>query len=190
MAGRPRKTPAAALLPAPAPIEAEGLRLLTSEDVLAAAPLLQEVYRVGIAKSILEYVKKGQFIETAVQAAGCTTDAYYAAMRIARQPKAPEGVSEQQWTFLRKLHVDIEQADALGEIRLVDQILSSNSSVTILDYMARRFPRRFKQAERGEKTNTTVNIMNNNMPVNAMTREQVIEALAKVGVQPIKKGHQ
>lgn len=188
--GRPKKTPVAAL--PPATIETEGLRLLTSEDIETAAPLLQETYRVGIAKTILDYVKKGQFIETAVQAAGCTTDAYYAAMRIARQPKAPEGVSEQQWSFLRKLHVDIEQADALGEIRLVDQILSSNSSVTILDYMARRFPRRFKQAERGEKggSSTTVNIMNNNIPINAMTREQAIEALAKMGVQPIKKGSQ
>jgi len=183
--GRPRKKD---IVVAAEPVEdpaADGLRLITPEDVEAAAPLLQETYRKQVADAILLALKKGHFVETAVQGAGVTTDAYYAAMRIARQPKCPKGVSDLQWQFLRKLHVEIEQADALGEMKLVDQILTSNSSSSILDYMSRRWPRRFKQQEKG----TVVNVLNQTkVNVSAMSREQVIEEMAKMGVKPIKAG--
>lgn len=157
------------------------------DDVVLAGSLLQETYRKGISESILESVTKGNFLDTAVQAAGITTDAFYAALRIARQPVPPEGVSDMQWQFLRRFAVQLEQAEAKAETQLVASLLASGSASAVVQFLERRWPRKFAppQMQQGTTKNTINQRLNIN--VSEMSSEQLVAMLEKFGLKPLAK---
>lgn len=156
------------------------------DDVTLAGSLLQETYRKGISESILESVTKGNFLDTAVQAAGITTDAFYAALRIARQSAPPEGVSDAQWLFLRRFAVQLEQAEAKAETQIVATLLASGSASAVMTFMERRWPRKYQPPQFAGTTKNTIN-QRLNINVAEMTSEQLVAMLEKFGLKPLLK---